>query len=121
GEMLAYYESADVVIMGGSLLSFGSQNLIEPCALGRPVIVGPSTYNFEEAAASAIEAGAAVRVADANEAVREAMQLSADESRRDRMGANARAFVSAHRGAVARLVDWLEEVSGAALSVRARD
>src|SRR5260221_588700 len=50
GEMLAYYEAADVVIVGGSLLEFGGQNLIEACALGKPVILGPSTYNFEEAA-----------------------------------------------------------------------
>ena len=46
GEMLAYYAAADVVLMGGSFLAHGSQNLIEPCALGKPVVVGPSTYNF---------------------------------------------------------------------------
>lgn len=107
GEMLAYYEAADVVLMGGSFLPFGSQNLIEACALGKPVIVGPSTYNFEEAAASAIEAGAALRVSDAAEAIRAASELSRDHVRRKRMGEAARDFVAAHRGAVERLVDWL--------------
>ena len=106
GEMLAYYAAADVVIMGGSLLPFGSQNLIEACAVGRPVIVGPSTYNFEDAAASAIAAGAAVRVADAKEAVAEAARITQDAGERVRMGGNARAFVAAHRGAVERFVDW---------------
>jgi 3-deoxy-D-manno-octulosonic-acid transferase len=106
GEMLAYYEAADVVIMGGSLLAFGGQNLIEPCALGRPVIVGPHTYNFSEATEGAIAAGAARRVADAGEALRIASKLTAAE--RAEMGAQASAFVAAHRGAVMRLVDWIE-------------
>ncbi|HSN19530.1 MAG TPA: lipid IV(A) 3-deoxy-D-manno-octulosonic acid transferase [Usitatibacter sp.] len=108
GEMLAYYEAADVVIMGGSLLAFGSQNLIEACALGRPVIVGPHTYNFEEASEGAITAGAAIRVADAAAALREAARLAADPLRRRAMGEKALAFVAAHRGAVSRLLDWLE-------------
>ena len=107
GEMLAYYAAADIVIMGGSLLAFGSQNLIEACALAKPVIVGPSTFNFEEAAASAIAAGAALRVGDAREAIEAARALTADGERRARMGEAARAFVAAHRGAVERLAGWL--------------
>lgn len=114
GEMLAYYAAADVAIMGGSLLPYGSQNLIEPCALGRPVIVGPHTYNFEEAAGGAIHAGAALRVRDAREALAAAAELSRDTARRERMGESARAFVAAHRGAVDRLMAWLD----ATLSVR---
>ena len=106
GEMLAYYFAADVVIVGGSLLPFGGQNLIEPCALARPVIVGPHTYNFTEAAEGAIAAGAAVRVADADEALRAAAGL--DAQKRREMGNRARAFVEAHRGAVRRLADWIE-------------
>jgi 3-deoxy-D-manno-octulosonic-acid transferase len=111
GEMLAYYAAADVVIMGGSLLAFGGQNLIEACALGRPVIVGPHTYNFAEAADGAIGAGAAVRVADAREALRMAAAIGADAPRRDEMGEKAREFVAAHRGAVTRLVDWIQSTA----------
>jgi 3-deoxy-D-manno-octulosonic-acid transferase len=107
GEMLAYYAAADIVIMGGSLLPFGSQNLIEPCALAKPVILGPSTYNFEEAADHAIAAGGAVRVPDAKAAIAMAAALSEDAARRERRGTDARAFVEAHRGAVGRLVAWL--------------
>ena len=114
GEMLAYYAAGDVAIMGGSLLAFGSQNLIEPAALGKPVIVGPHTYNFEEAAEGAIHAGAALRVKDAREALAAAAALSADEARRAQMGEQARQFVAAHRGAVDRLMRWLDEVLGAA-------
>jgi len=107
GEMLAYYAAADIVIMGGSLLAYGSQNLIEACALGKPVVVGPSTFNFEEAAARAIAEGAALRVADAGEAIEAARAIAADDARRARMGEAARSFVAAHRGAVDRLTDWL--------------
>ena len=108
GEMFAYYAAADVVIMGGSLLEFGSQNLIEACALGRPVIVGPHTFNFAEAAASAIAAGGAMRVNDAREALAEAAAISGDARRREAMGTRALEFVAAHRGAVQRLMDWIE-------------
>jgi 3-deoxy-D-manno-octulosonic-acid transferase len=108
GEMFAYYAAADVVIMGGSLLEYGSQNLIEACALGRPVIVGPHTFNFAEAAASAIAAGGAVRVSDAREALAEAAAISGDAPRREAMGQKALEFVAAHRGAVERLMDWIE-------------
>jgi 3-deoxy-D-manno-octulosonic-acid transferase len=108
GEMLAYYAAADVVVMGGSLLPFGGQNLIEACALGRPVIVGPHTYNFEEASAGAIAAGAALRAGDAAEALRLAALVAGDATRRGEMGERGRAFVAAHRGAVERLMAWLE-------------
>jgi 3-deoxy-D-manno-octulosonic-acid transferase len=107
GEMLAYYAAADVVIVGGSLLAFGGQNLIEAAALGVPVIVGPHTYNFSEASSGAIAAGAALRVADARAALEAAAALGADDARRRDMGRKAREFVAAHRGAVDRLVDWI--------------
>ena len=48
GEMEAYYQCCDVAFVGGSLLDFGGQNIIEACQLGKPVIVGPSSFNFQE-------------------------------------------------------------------------
>ena len=110
GEMPAYYAAADLVLMGGSFLEYGSQNLIEACALGRPVIVGRHTYNFEQAAEGAIAAGAALRAQDARGAMEAALALSRDESRRVEMGTKAREFVASHRGAAARLMAWLEAV-----------
>ncbi len=108
GEMLDYYGAADGVLMGGSFLAFGSQNLIEPCALGRPVIVGLHTFNFEEAADGAIAAGAALRVSDARAAMRLASELALDPARRAAMGRAGLDFVAAHRGAVERLAGWIE-------------
>jgi len=107
GEMAAYYAAADVVIMGGTLLPFGGQNLIEACAVGVPVILGPHTYNFADAAEQAVAAGAALRVADAREAVHAARRLLADPVRRAEMGRRASAFATAHRGATQRTVDAL--------------
>ena len=51
GEMLAYYAAADLAIMGGSLLAYGSQNLIEPCAVGKPVMNRRRVADQIEAAA----------------------------------------------------------------------
>ena len=109
GEMPAYYAAGDLVLMGGSFLKYGSQNLIEPCALGRPLILGPSTFNFAEAARGALKAGAAIEAADARDAVRKAMELASDPQRRGTMGEAGKRFVSAHRGAVRRLAEAIGE------------
>ena len=114
GELPAYYVAADVAFVGGSLLPFGGQNLIEAIAVGTPTLVGPHTFNFAEAAANAIAAGAAVRVADADALVREVSGLLSDAARRARMREAARAFHAAHRGAAARLWTWLAPKLGAA-------
>ena len=62
GEMVAYYTLADVAVIGGSLLPFGGQNLIEAAACGCPLIIGPHTYNFQAAAELAESCGAARRL-----------------------------------------------------------
>ena len=102
GEMSAYYASCDIAFVGGSLLPFGAQNLIEACAVGAPVLIGPSTFNFAEAAAEAVRRGAAVQVADADALVREAARLLSDAGARAWMGEAGEAFCAAHRGATAR-------------------
>jgi 3-deoxy-D-manno-octulosonic-acid transferase len=62
GEMPMYYSASDLVLMGGSLLPFGGQNLIEACAAGCPVLLGEHTYNFQQASLDAIDSGAAIRI-----------------------------------------------------------
>jgi 3-deoxy-D-manno-octulosonic-acid transferase len=64
GEMFTYYAACDLAFIGGSLLPYGGQNLIEACAMGKPVLIGPHTYNFEAAAQQAIAKCAAWRVED---------------------------------------------------------
>lgn len=109
GEMDAWYALADVVLMGGSLEPHGSQNLIEPCAVGCPVLLGPHTWNFAEAAQSAIAAGAA-RSVTAVAAVEEALSLINDPARCQAMQQAARTFASAHRGATERTLAGLRSI-----------
>ena len=108
GEMFAYYAASDVAFVGGSLLDFGCQNLIEPCAVGVPVLVGPSTFNFAEAARAAIAAGAACQVGTVTALVEEAQTLLADKAARLRMGDAGRSFAAQHRGATQRTLKLLE-------------
>ncbi len=103
GEMAAYYAAADVAFVGGSLLAYGGQNLIEACAAGVPVLIGPFTYNFAEAAQAALAEGAAERVADARQLAACARLLLEDERRRAAMGSAGRAFCDKHRGATERV------------------
>ena len=99
GEMFAYYASCDVAFVGGSLLEYGSQNLIEACAAGRPVIIGRSTYNFAQAAGEALACGAARQAGSAEELMEAAAMLLRDNDARGRMGQAGKAFAARHRGA----------------------
>jgi 3-deoxy-D-manno-octulosonic-acid transferase len=107
GEMFAYYAASDVAFIGGSLLPLGGQNLIEACAVGKPVLIGLHTFNFADAAENAIEAGAALRVANAVELMQQAKSLLQDEGRRNEMGKNAQHFSQQHGGATARTMALL--------------
>jgi 3-deoxy-D-manno-octulosonic-acid transferase len=101
-EMPLYYGMADVALLGGSFAALGGQNLIEAAACGCPLVLGPHTFNFEDAAQLAIEAGAAVRMADLHHAVRRAVALANDPRRNDWVEA-ALAFAGNHRGATERM------------------
>lgn len=107
GELGAYYAAADVAFIGGSLLPLGGQNLIEACAVGVPVLIGPHVFNFTQATADAVAAGAAQQVQDPADLARVLDTLFADKARRIAMGAAGAAFAARHRGATARSVDVL--------------
>ena len=99
GEMDFYYAAADVAVIGGSFAPRGGQNLIEACAAGVPVVLGPSMFNFAEATRLALEAGAVVQAGDAAAAIREAVRLLADAGKRAAMGQAGKELCAAHRGA----------------------
>jgi len=80
GEMQAYYTLADLAWLGGSFLPLGGQNLIEAAACGCPIVMGPHTYNFHDAAAQAEQLGAAQRVPDMAAALHASAQLLHDAS-----------------------------------------
>ncbi len=75
-EMPAWYALADVALLGGSFAPLGGQNLIEAAACGCPVVMGPHTFNFSDAAELALAAGAATRVADMAAGVAAAVELA---------------------------------------------
>lgn len=104
GEMVAYYAACDVAFIGGSLLPLGGQNLIEACAVGKPVLIGPHTHNFAEASESAVTEGAALRVEDAPDLQLKASALLANPEALARMSAAGLAFSGEHRGATATLL-----------------
>ena len=107
GEMFAYCAAADVVFIGGSLLPLGGQNLIEACAVGKPVLVGPHTFNFGAITANAVAAGAAIRVSDAAELMQQAGNLLLNASLREEMGRKALEFAQQQRGATDRTMSLL--------------
>lgn len=111
GEMFAYYASADIAFIGGSLLDFGSQNLIEAAACGTPVLIGPSTRNFAEVAREAIACGAALSIIDAGDLVNQVKALLVNADRRQQMGDAGRAFAERHRGATARTIELISRAA----------
>ena len=104
-EMPAWYALADVALLGGSFAPLGGQNLIEAAACGCPVVMGPHTFNFSDAAELSIAAGAATRVADMTSGVAAAVALSGEANDVERQSRSARALALSrtHRGAAARM------------------
>ncbi len=102
GEMALYYGLADAALLGGSFEPLGGQNLIEAAACGCPVVMGPSTFNFAEAAELSLAAGASLRVESMEQAVTAALKLIENPERRAAMAEAALAFASTNRGAAER-------------------
>jgi 3-deoxy-D-manno-octulosonic-acid transferase len=107
GEMFSYYAACDVAFIGGSLLPFGGQNLIEACAVGKPVLIGPHTYNFALATELAITSGAAQRVKNSADLALAVKTLFTDEKKRQCMAAAALHFSEVSRGATTRTLSLL--------------
>jgi 3-deoxy-D-manno-octulosonic-acid transferase len=99
GEMFAYYAAADLAFIGGSLLPYGGQNLIEACVVGTPVLVGPHMYNFAEATRWAVSARAAIQVTDVAGLVTESQRLFTDAIALNDMRQKCAGFVEYNRGA----------------------
>ena len=99
-EMPAWYALADVALLGGSFAPLGGQNLIEAAACGCPVVMGPHTFNFSDAAELALAAGAATRVADMPDGVAAAVDARVAPRQR-RRAPIARAAPSLSRARIA--------------------
>jgi 3-deoxy-D-manno-octulosonic-acid transferase len=104
GEMSFYYALSDIVIMGGSLLPLGGQNFIEACALGRPIILGEHTFNFQQASADVIDSGAAIRITDVSGLVKAMDLLLSSHQAKEEMSTNALDFANQHTGATKKII-----------------
>lgn len=104
GEMFAYYAAADLTFIGGSLLPYGGQNLIEACAVGTPVLIGPHTYNFSESTLLAVNAGAALQVQNINELTAKLLWLLDDQHFLNKMRQQCADFIKSNRGATSKSV-----------------
>jgi len=117
GEMPMYYSAADLVLMGGSLLPFGGQNLIEACAAGCPVLLGEHTYNFQQAAIDAIEMGAAKRIqgelnlSEPNALMEVLKELLLNTAELARMSSAAKSYALEHQGATQKIMAALEDLN----------
>jgi len=112
GEMPLYYGVASVALLGGSFAPLGGQNLIEACACGCPVVMGPHTFNFKQAAQWAIDTQAGVRCTGMATAMARALAIALDKPHQHKMAQAAQLFASSHQGAVAHcvkaLATWLD-------------
>ncbi len=107
GELTTLYAAVDVAFVGGSLVPVGGHNLLEPAALGVPVLTGPYQANAKEIARQLLTQGAALQVDDAHQLAQALRELFADTERRERLGASGRHVIEVNRGSVARLMEWL--------------
>ena len=104
GELFTYYAACDFTFIGGSLLAFGGQNLIEAATMGKPILIGLHTFNFAEASNNAVAAGAALRVKDAAE-LREKIEFLLQNKSAVTMMQNATlAFSAGSQGATVRVM-----------------
>jgi 3-deoxy-D-manno-octulosonic-acid transferase len=99
GEMYAYYASADLCLIGGSLLPYGGQNLIEAMRLSKAVLLGAHTHNFEHASNEAVAKGAALRVKSAQEISAALLTLMNQPDRLNEIGAKGLSLCEASLGA----------------------
>jgi 3-deoxy-D-manno-octulosonic-acid transferase len=108
GELLSFYAAADVAFVGGTLVPVGGHNLLEPAALGVPVLTGPHVFNAPDAARLLLDAGAAIEVNTAEEIAVAVLRLFDDVAERKRRGEAGVRVIEENRGAVERVVGLVE-------------
>ena len=113
GELMTFYAAADVAFVAGSLVPIGGHNLLEPAALGVPIVAGPHNFNAEDVFRKLHEAGAVQVVEDPAGLATAVCDLFADPGRRQRIGARGGAVVEENRGSLDRLLGLLEPLLAA--------
>ncbi len=110
GELLNYYQLADIAFVGGSLVDTGCQNVLEPAAVGLPIVVGPSQFNFATICQQLEAAGALITVQDSNGLAEQLQQLLNDPEHREAMGKAGSRLVNDNREALPQLTRIVSEL-----------
>ena len=108
GEVPLFYAASDVAFVAGSLVPIGGHNLLEPAALGVPVVTGPHNFNAQDIADLFIEMGACRRVENPDELVEVVSELLANPDEAARLGRAGQKVLEDNRGALHRLLVLLE-------------
>ncbi len=110
GELMLMYGAADVAFVGGSLIPKGGHNMLEPGALGKPIVSGPHLFNFKEISELFMQANAMILVDDAATLVKRIESLMQNKTESAEMGKRARAVVDANRGALVKQLEIINNV-----------
>jgi 3-deoxy-D-manno-octulosonic-acid transferase len=110
GELMLLFAASDIAFMGGSLVPTGGHNLLEPAALGLPVIFGEHIFNFKEISQRLLSEHAAVKVHDMQELTEQVLNYAQQPEFRQATGARGKAFVEQNRGALQRLLNLIAAV-----------
>ncbi len=108
GELLLLYAASDIAFVGGSLVPIGGHNLIEPAAIGLPVLTGPQLHNFTEISRLLQNAGTAHIVHDAKSIASTVNTLFSAKELRQKMSVRSREVIAANRGALKKHLEWIE-------------
>jgi len=105
GEMMSYFSISDIAFIGGSLSNNGGQNMLEAASLSKPIIFGPSVFNFEEISKRLLDDGSAIQVSSSEELMQTISELLLDNEKRKLIGQNAKITFENNRGAVTRVFE----------------
>ena len=110
GELGRFYSLADLVFVGGSLVSHGGHNILEPAAQGKPILVGPHMFNFRDTYALFSKRNACVTVLDGQELAQKTLELLQNKQTAEQMGREAAQIVAENQGAAVRTVEHLRQI-----------
>lgn len=120
GELAGVFALADVVFMGGSLVSTGGHNVLEPAYWAKPIVFGPHMHNFRDIAQLFLQAHAAVQVPDSQTLARTILELLGDAERRHQLGKAAKRLLEQESGATQRTLEYIAELLDAGVHTRAK-
>ena len=108
GELPLFYAASDIAFVGGTLVPIGGHNLLEPAALGLPILTGPYLFNTSDIANMFSELGASIQIKDSTELADEVKKLFYDRGEAVQMGRKGRIIVAENKGAIPRFLDLME-------------